>query len=154
MHQLARAIRMFLPFRPPDELASKVLNEKELRCAVDLHQLEPRHATVHRTRQIHRRPRASVLQLHIRRVSVISRQRDRRQAFAKRAVIVEPRMRDRRDEQLKVRRSEHDAMILRADAVMAARRKREAELLEIARGGVEIAYRDHRVINGELRQAS
>ena len=52
------------------------------------------------------------------------------QAFAKSAVVIEPRMRDRRREELDIRRAEHDAMVLRADAVMAARREREPERRE------------------------
>ena len=52
-----------------------------------------------------------------------------------------------RREELDIRVREHDAVVTRADAVLTARREREAERAKISRRGIEIAYRDDCVIN-------
>jgi len=140
--KLGCAVLVRLPFAPPDELARQVLADESARRTVDLHQPEARHAALHGSREIHRRlyRHAVRAQLRIDGIRVVRRERDRCQAVAvlvqETPVVIQPRMLDRRCKQLDIGGCEHDAVILRADAVQAARRKRETERAKARRCGV------------------
>src|ERR1051326_4666579 len=123
------------------------------RPAVDLHESKARHAALHGPREIHRCPRRDAVrtQFGISRIGVLARERNRRKTIATLAqetpVILEPWVLDRRGEELEVSGAEHDAMVLRADAVDATRREREAEPAKVRSGRVEVAHHDDRVVN-------
>ena len=155
--QLGRAIGVGLPLRLPHQIARQVLANENLRRILDLHQPKARDAAFDRSREIHRRPRrnAALFELPIRTVRILGGQCERGKTLSpleELTVIVEPRMRPRRSQQFDVRRCEHHALVLRADAVNAARRERESVPREAGGGRVEIAYRDHGMVNGEWQR--
>src|SRR5690348_10148806 len=97
-------------------------------AAIDLHEPKARDTAFHWPRKLHRRARVHALRAQggVGGIGVVGSERERRETVASLeevAVVLEPRMLERRGEQLNVRAAENDAVVLRADAVVAARRQ-------------------------------
>src|SRR3954465_10242292 len=98
---------MALPLGSPHQLAREMLHEENLWRFFHLHESEPRHAALHRTRKVHGRLCAFSLEQLKRSVGIGRRERYSGEPFTEAAVVVEPWMGDRRDQQLEVGRAEH-----------------------------------------------
>src|SRR2546423_12335411 len=125
---------MHLPFGSPHQLARQVRAQEKPKAGVDFELTDAKasRSVLDGPREFHRLAHINALspQRPVRSIRIARSQGECGQAFAaleKPAVVVEPGMRARRSEKLDVGTSKHDAVILRADAVIAARRERKAQ---------------------------